>query len=224
MSSINQFFYAYGRTYPTVSFRTTAGDAAINSTTKTFTAQDIGTAKSTRYVVVGVTGTGVNGFSVSTLTVQGISGTKAVETVGATRGFASIWIVAVPTGTAGDVVITWSGTVARAVIGVWALYDIMSPTASATNSGSTTSSAASANVNVPGDGVVIAVAYDNGDNGTPSPSWTGVNQRYSNSIAGDSNTGGEFVEGSVAESPRTINCTWTGSTSSRESMASASWT
>jgi hypothetical protein len=225
MSSFNQLFYSYGHVYPTVSFASSNSDIAINSTTKTFTAQGIGTAKTTRYVVVGVTGTGVSGFSISTLTVQGISATKAVETVGATRGFASIWIVAVPTGTTGDVVITWSGTVVRAGIGVWAVYDIASATPTATNSGSVASgSGASNSVNVSANGVNISIAYDNGDNTQPPiPTWTGVTQRYNLNVAGDSNTGGDFTEGSAGETPRSISVAWTLSTTSRESIAGASW-
>lgn len=93
-------------------------------TTYTFAASDIGTASADRIVVVGVAATGgTNNTTIASGTIGGISATVGVDARTATLNpQASFMYAAVPSGTTGSIVITFSAGKLRTSISVWAVY------------------------------------------------------------------------------------------------------
>ena len=92
-------------------------------TTYTFSSAALGTAAADRIIVVSVTTKASGGAArtVSSLTIGGVSGTEiAALTTGGVN--IAMWYAAVPTGTTGDIVVTWSGACQECGCGVWAVY------------------------------------------------------------------------------------------------------
>jgi len=83
-----------------------------------------GTASSTRVVAVYIAGIFSTGsISISSCTIGGVSATLAVS-AGDTSYPTAIYYASVPSGTTGDVVVTFNTTVSDCAIGVWSLYDV----------------------------------------------------------------------------------------------------
>ncbi|MEN6302252.1 MAG: hypothetical protein ABFD96_05965 [Armatimonadia bacterium] len=126
-----------------------------NSTTHSRTGMSLGTPSSDRLIVCGVTGFAAASQTVVSATIGGISATVIV-----TRNssfFNSIFAAPVPTGTTGDINITFSGTVQESSLGIYAVTGLSSFTALASgeNGGSSPRSVALNGVN---GAVIIGVA------------------------------------------------------------------
>jgi hypothetical protein len=157
------------------SLLTSTGDAD----TYTFTSVDIGTASSTRRVVVGVVAEdgGTNGRTLETATIGGISATIHKQTTFSSGGsaVAAIFSAVVPTGTTATIVADFDGTgdnMNRCAIFVVAIDNVSSaiPFDTASDAGSPLS----ATINFPADGYVFAIATTS-DNSAFS--WTGLTER-----------------------------------------------
>jgi hypothetical protein len=135
----------------------------------TFTAADLGTAATDRYIIVAVHGRAGGARTCSTCTVQGISATKLAEgaTGSGSSNTSSLWLVNVPTGATGDIVPEFTGSMARAAISVYQI-DGLNPTPNDTASNN---SAGTATINCPADGVVLGAASSGANN---TLSWTGL--------------------------------------------------
>lgn len=105
------------------------GESASNTLTHTFSTRSLGTAASDRRIVVFAGGRG-GAAATATCTVQGISATQEANVHWTTSGDTQLimFVVDVPTGTTGDVVVTWSFTCDRCGIEVYALYGTASGT------------------------------------------------------------------------------------------------
>lgn len=195
----------------TVSFTASAVDTT-NLTVYTFSSQAIGTANSTRQVVVGVS----SNETVSTVTIGGISATKILEIGGSQR--AGLWVADVPTGTTADVVVTFASGGARCAIGVWALYNAASST---DDTGSSTANPLTDTLNIPASGVAIGYAYT-----FNSPSrtfvWSGITEAFDEDVESTARSSGASDEFTTEQVGLTITATPSGSTSTN-SMALASW-
>jgi len=99
----------------------------------TFSSADIGTAHSTRLVVVAVMIRGTGWMSSATVTIGGDAASETVQVVDAYRSGASIHQLEVASGTTADIVVTPSGTGAGCAVSVHALYDLASSTAKDTD-------------------------------------------------------------------------------------------
>lgn len=124
-------------------------------TTYTFSSAALGTAAANRKVVVAACSM-VTARTVSSMTINGISASEISGTYAATASTVnniSMWQADVPTGTTGDIVVTWSGAQNRCGIGVWAVYGAAA-TAHAT--ATDTTSPWSQSVAVPAGGILIA--------------------------------------------------------------------
>lgn len=127
----------------TISYRTS--DIRLTTTNSySFTSQDIGTASSDRYVLVAITTTStVGAISITGVTVGGVSASlvhSQAHTTGSVWAIAAFYIAAVPTGTTATVAITTSSNQLLCRIGIWALTNLSSTTASDT-AGSTSTTA-----------------------------------------------------------------------------------
>ena len=115
--------YRFGTAAKVLTYQTSAIDAS-NLTTYTFSTQSIGTEASDRRVIVGVVG-GDSNRTVSTLTVGGVSATFGAR-FQSNNATSEVWVAHVPTGTTGDVVVTWSGSQGRSAISVWSATGLTS--------------------------------------------------------------------------------------------------
>lgn len=161
-----------------VSFRAFTFDDT-NKTTYTFTAVDIGSPASNRYIVVGVVNsdTGATRATQNSVTVGGAACTSKVtiETNGtAGNPRTDLWLSNSPvtSGSTADIVVTLSGTDTSCAIVVWAVYGITSttPHATATDVGTTLA----VTINQPAGGVLIALSSNFTTGSTAT--WTGATE------------------------------------------------
>jgi hypothetical protein len=162
--------FGAGGSVVTLSFTDSSVDAS-NLTTYTFSTQALGTAASDRRIVVGAGSSSAAGTTVSSVTVGGIAATQ-LATAGTGNGIAALWIASVPTGTTGDVVVTFSQAQSRAGIGVWALYGAA---AAAFDTGTSTADPMTDTLNVPASGA--AIGYFAGNDNT-SATWTNLTENF----------------------------------------------
>lgn len=152
----------------------TANDTA-NASTYTFSAQNLGTASSDRYIICTIgSRIGSADLNLNSVTIGGVSATIVIQETNFTTnsGLAAIAIAAVPTGTTGDVVVTLDGTAARCLISLYSATDLSSATAheALANTGVNPTIA----LDVPTDGFAIAIATQWTATTT---AWTGLTER-----------------------------------------------
>ena len=146
--------------------------SATNSsglTTYTYSGVALGTASSTRAVYVFATGQGpaASNFDVSSMTVGGVSATRVADVTNSDEAqyVSELWRADVPSGTTGDIVVTWNsamsqcGVIAWAVTGDHNLFDIQTNLSDSTASFTLT--------DIPDDSVILA-----GRGGTSSRTHT----------------------------------------------------
>jgi len=151
-----------------IAFLQTA-DSTTDLSVYTFSSQALGTADSARYIIVSVVGRGSAALqTISSVTVQGITAT-AIQTQANGTSRASLYVVAVPTGTTGDVVVTWSGTMARMAIGMWRALNI---TTTAEATGTSTANPQTSTLSVSAGSIQVAIGYSVA---TSTCTWSGTN-------------------------------------------------
>lgn len=156
---------------PEFDFLQSTGDTTDTSA-YTFASQNLGAADSNRYIVVSaVARKAGSAFTLSSITVGGVSATivKQITNTGTNSNTAALAIAKVPTGTTGDIVVTWSTTVLRCQINVWRVVGIGSVTAY--DSDSSTANDPSVNLDIPGRGFAVGAALTAA---ATSVSWTGL--------------------------------------------------
>jgi hypothetical protein len=172
--------------YPTptaIAYQSSAIDVN-NLTTYTFASQPIGIPAFNRYVLVGVTARSlITGVIITSMTIGGISAPVVYQTdAGTTNTMAGFAVALVPSGTTGNVVVTFNTPMVYASIGVWTLRNLLSTTPQATtfftdpNTGGT--------LNVPAGGVAVGV-YGQNSGGGGALSWSaGLTSNYAfNSVS-----------------------------------------
>ena len=97
-----------------------------DATSYTFSSVSFGSAASNRSIVVGIgAGRASSGArSVNSVTIGGVTATIAAEKNSPAGNVAAIAFAKVPTGTSGDIVVTFNSTMARCGIGVWSATDL----------------------------------------------------------------------------------------------------
>lgn len=141
---------------PPFDLRFVANDQSTTSgTTQTFSNESFGGAQTDR-LIIAVVGWGLAGATdLQSATIGGIAATIAVQNDGSNVGQAIIY-AAVPTGTSGNIALTWVGSVSRSSIAVYRLTGQQSNTPYATSGpagGGDTSRAAT--LNIPTDGGTV---------------------------------------------------------------------
>lgn len=199
----------------TSTFLGSSTQSGLASTTVTFSSVTFGTATSDRIIVVGLnyllgSGDGI----VPTMTIGGITATKLVSREGTTDTNAgvAIYAAAVPTGTSGNIVATKTGVAFnRAGIGWWGTVDA-NITAFDTDSTQGTSGTESVAIDIAAGGFVAGSAFNQGSGGVNSATWTGVTERFDQTIVGFSNQTGGSSDFASSSTGTTIQAAWTGST------------
>lgn len=193
-------------------------DAHSTTTTASldFTSQSIGTADSTRVVIVGVVmGNGsANTTTVSSVTVNGVSATRRVvaqkdsSTVNVVE--TSIWTASVPTGTSVTINVTTSATLGAVNYRQIYVYSMLgaaheAPSSTATAIGTTNPSTT---INCPANGNIVAVGgYENSSNeagASASKAFVASQTGYAVSFSGSAQTltwTGLTQDATLADSP-----------------------
>lgn len=160
----------------TVTFLANAGNVS-DLTSYTYAGLSLGTEYSNRYIVVGIVGRSGGTPSVSSVTVAGTSATSVYQHVSA-GSLAAFYIVALPTGTSGDVVVNFSTAMVRAAVILWSVRHLQSITA--TNTYSLTGASPSASIDVPAGGIALGAIYNSNSNAI---TWSGISTSVNGSLA-----------------------------------------
>lgn len=181
-----------------IAFLQSASDGT-NATVYTFASQNLGAAAADRQIIVGAIGRAETQQTIDSITVGGVTATITIQN-GQGNNVAGIAIANVPTGTTGDIVVTFSGAMARAGIGAWRA-DVVS---ALHDSDTSLAEPPSVNLDVP---VGFAIGVGN-ENNTASATWTGLTERYDTLIEATSLSTGASDEFAAPETGRTMTCTF----------------
>jgi hypothetical protein len=146
-----------------------------DATTYTFAGQSLGAAGDRLVVVVGHTlDSAFN--QVSSVTIAGVAATIHVNNTRSGTSDCCLFIASayVPSGTSGDIVVTWQSSTFRCTIGVWALYNLQSKSPRATVAPAS-ADPVDLSLAVPAGGFVVAGATSLDATGF---TWTGLTERY----------------------------------------------
>lgn len=149
-------------------------------TTYTFSAQNLGTEASDRYIIVGILSRKAGATTtISSVTIGGVSATIVRQRSNnvTNTDVAGLAIALVPTGATGDVVVTFGAGMVRCQIGVWRADSL----ASATPSDADDSIAGDPTValDCPAGGFIIGVGLTAA---ASSASWTGITERFDTTL------------------------------------------
>lgn len=179
---------------------------SANSTTDTnaytFSAQNLGAEASDRYIAVTVNGRKAGATtSISSVTIGGVTASIAVQRANTitNTSIAGIVIAAVPTGTTGDIVVTFADTLARCAIGVYRIDNLFSATAYDTDNSVSADPSVGLNVGNPGFAIGTGAA-----SGTGSVTWTGLTEDYDFISETSTNFTGASLNVTATEANRTI--------------------
>ncbi len=173
----------------------------VDLTTYTFSGKSLGVVAvaGTRLIVVSVYGTTTS--APKTLDSVTIAGVSAIQIVAQTTTsiHQGIWAAAVPTGTTGDIVCTFSGIMSRCGIGWYRAIVIdtvvrETATASGTDPISTT-------INVLSHGICIAVATTQG---ATTSTWTGLTEDFDYNLESAFNHSGASDAFATAQTGLTV--------------------
>jgi hypothetical protein len=195
-----------------ITFRGSDVDGASLSS-YSFTGKAIGTASDDRLVVVGF-----GGGPTETLLSASIGGVGAtVIESEITQTFKAYLVAAfVPTGTTADIDLVWTGALNRIGIAWWTItgLDNLTPI----DTGKSVAGPPSDSINTIDDGA--AVAYSVAATGSVTHVWTGVTERFDQTV--ESTTRHSGGDAATNGGSLTITATETGTTSDR-AMVCASW-
>ncbi len=184
-----------------------------NTTTYTFTACDIGVASTDRRVIVGAHMYGGTSRNLSSATIAGISATEVTSDLNATAETVLI-IANVPTGTTGDIVLTWSGSCAGSAVSVWYATGLTSDTPVATaRNASLTAPTSGSLTTVDGGFIVAAATCRYGDSTTRTHSWTNATEQFDAELENAGGDGASISGAHIATTGSSVTVTDTFSAS-----------
>jgi hypothetical protein len=188
------------------SWRAATGDE-VDRSTYTFNTVDIGDPTADRLVIVAAQSTTTIPTAV---TIDGISAVQRVGLTNSNTHRLAFWTARVPAGSTATIVLTMSGTAARAYIQVFAAYGIRydAPIDFAT----TQTDNGSIAIDVPGRCIVLAASYTNVVTGGTVATWTGLTELYDGQPAAAVFYSAAGDELSTVEAARAVSCDWNNAT------------
>jgi len=210
-ANVQQILLSYGGSAPDaiIAFLQ-ATQIGTDLTTYTFSGQNFGTANTARYIIVSISGRAAAARTISSVTIGGVSASAVVSNPSADgTNRAAIYVAAVPTGTSGDVVITWSAGMVRCQIGLYSALNI-NPTAE--SMGTSTADPLTSNLAASAGSVQVAIGHTDG---TATATWSGTNGLTEDFDAQLGDATGRYSgasRASAAAVTSTATCTWTSST------------
>ena len=214
---------AVGPVSPVSCTFTDSSVSTADSTAYTFSSQDFGEAAANRYIVVTAGGYDTGNETVSSITIGGVAATIAVQVTG-NFVTAAIAIAKVPTGATGDVVVTFSGGMQNAGIGVYRLINLQSATATDTGTDIAESSGALADgLTIPADGCGIGYVCVRTVSSLSTFSWTNLTESFDQTIENITFSRTSH-SGAISSTAGTATRTATASVSlDNEAMVLAAW-
>lgn len=180
-----------------------------DKTTYTFSSQNLGTAASDRVIIVGIAARKAGAATtISSVTVGGVTASIPVSYSNSdgNSNISGIAVAEVPTGTTGDIVVTFGAGMVRAVITAWRATSLASTTPhDSLTDGSTDPTGT---IDIPAGGFAVATALSNSVGTT---TWTGLTEHSDatlESFVTVSDASDEFVS---TQTGRTITADFTGS-------------
>ena len=196
-----------GSTPATITFLQCATNTTDGSSF-TFSAQNTGTASSDRATIVGIlVEDAALVHSINSVTVGGDSATEVVDQggVGSTLNSA-FYILANPSGTSEDIVVTPSETVTSMSVCVWQANNLESTTATDTASDSDTdANPMTLDLDVSADGIAVAVCADVSAS-SATYTWVGLTERDDATPGEHTRSAADYDEDSSASAPLTASC------------------
>lgn len=182
----------------TVEFVTSLTNTA-NQSSYTFTSASLGAEGGNRRVLVTVSaGANTGPFNATNVSVAGVSASLLVSRNATTETvYSAIWLAVVPTGTTGNIVVTFNGTVSRMGIAVYAARNLTSDTPQATNT-----ALQATNISVTGTsaGFVVGQATNN-TTSAATYTWAGATEdwdtRIESALISSSASGNKTAAGPV---------------------------
>lgn len=140
---------------------TAQANSGTDGTSFTFAGLSLGDPSASRRIIVAVAHNRNPAQTISTVTVGGVSATIVTNVNSANFLGAGLAIADVPTGTTGDVVVTFANTALQCAVAVYRVVNLASSTAHATalQSGAT-AGVLSTTINVPSGGLAVAMAIN----------------------------------------------------------------
>jgi hypothetical protein len=208
---INPYAHKFSATFLQIS-----AEEAHNAGDVTFSSQNFGAAADGRKLYAVIHTRGTAGVTLTGLTIGGVAASihsQACRTFVGGDQCVSISSAAVPTGTSGDVVETWSGTgPGRSYV---ALYRVLGQTGAVDDSDQTTAAdtttIAHTLTTVKGGAAIVATTDADGGTDNDSSTWTNATEKYDMPLTshGSSHLCGGLATG-IAGTSVTITATWNG--------------
>jgi hypothetical protein len=222
---INPYAHKFSATFLQIS-----AEEAHNAGDVTFSSQNFGPVADSRRLYAVIHTRGTAGVTLTGLTIGGVTASihsQACRTFVGGDQCVSISSAAVPTGTSGDVVETWSGTgPGRSYV---ALYRVLGQTGAVDDADNTTAAdtltIAHTLTTVVGGAAIVAITDADGGTDNDSNTWTNATEKYDAELTshGSSHLGGALATGITGTSV-TITATWNGpSATNISSMASVAF-
>ena len=182
--------------------------ASVSGTTYTFSGASLGAADSNRKIIVTVVGE--NGTTtVSSLTVAGqscslVSGTRIQNS----SSTAEIWVTdaTVPSGTTGDIVVTWAASQTRYYLGTYRCLYLGSASDTLTSIASTPTGT----INIPAEGTLVCHVHSSA--GTNTWTWTGPTETFDSNPITTITHSGAADDYAIAQTSYTVTATPSGTT------------
>lgn len=182
-------------TPPAVTIGTAAG--AVNSAAQTtYTFTSLASITSDQWPIIGVAGRATGNRSVSSLTVGGSAATLVIARVN-NDSFCRIYIG--QKASTGNVVVTWNGAMLRCSACVWPVANLISTTA--TNTDTDVTDILSMNLDIASNGAGFAYAWGGG-----SSSWSGLTENVDALVGSGFYHSGASGTFTTAQAGRSITC------------------
>jgi len=217
--SLIPIYTPYHKPVVTGSFAS-SGVSTADLSAYTFSGVALGTAATNRHIVVAAATGTASAADVSSLTVGGVSASLVVRASGSDHTRSELWIASVPSGTTGDIVITWSGTKDRCGYAAWAMYGA---SASASDTATDADTTPSQTIDVPAGGYLIAAFSGNGSGAARTATWTGPSENYDETIQDNFTQTGASDAYAAAQTGLTVSISFSGAMS-LAAMSVASFT
>jgi hypothetical protein len=166
--------------------------SGTNATVYTFSSVALGDEAADRCIVVGTGGTDTDTTAdpFTSVTVAGVTATRlhfqqGLNGTDTADVSCALYIAEVPTGTTGDIVVTYSNAQLRCGIGWYSAYGLLSTTA--TDTGDSTADPPSTTIDVEAGGLLFGYvqAYPGGSSGF---TWTGITEDFDAAVEGTGNS------------------------------------
>jgi hypothetical protein len=167
-----------------------------NVSSYSFTGVNVGSTiagGNTRYILVAIHGcVQSTAGNVSSVTIGGVSATRAARQSATAVDPTEIWYIQDNTLTSADVVVNFSSTQIHCAISTWQLVNPTSITPSSTGANVATATDVAVNITVAAGGVCMALASPNFNSGALS--WTNATEQYEIQVdSSPTNCGGAYT-------------------------------